>query len=103
MAKVRHGYYSEKVKKFSYFQTLRNLNKSQKEVFEIIEKFGPISTEEIALRLRKYPHSITPRVYELREMGLVEFYDVGVSETTGRAVSLWKAIIKDQLELPFED
>ncbi len=77
--KAREGYFSEKIRDIAYA-----------EVYDVIKKYGPCSTEFIAITLNCYPHTITPRVKELREMKLVEFYDIGISPTSGKAVSLWK-------------
>lgn len=90
--KVREGYFSEKLRDISYIQELPKLGNMQQRVYEVIKEHGPISTEEIAIELGVYPHTITPRVKELREMGLVEFYDIGQSHRSGKAVSLWKAV-----------
>jgi Mn-dependent DtxR family transcriptional regulator len=99
----REGYYPEKIRDLAYLDQLEKLNKSQRRVYNIIKEYGPCSTEFIAITLNCYPHQITPRVYELREMGLVYFYDVGISPTSGKAVSLWKAKkISEQLRLDFQ-
>jgi Mn-dependent DtxR family transcriptional regulator len=101
MARMRHGYIPEKLRNLAYIDELDKLGKRQRQVYEIIKEFGPISTEEIALKLNCYPHAITPRVYELREKGLVELWDIGTSPTSGKAVSLWKVTrLNPQLRLP---
>lgn len=101
MAKVREGYFSEKIRNIAYAEQIDKLGNMQRKVYHIIKQYGPCSTEFIAITLNCYPHQITPRVKELREMGLVEFWDVGVSPTSGKAVSLWKVTkISDQYQLP---
>ncbi|QKJ99911.1 MAG: hypothetical protein HND40_10240 [Ignavibacteriota bacterium] len=101
MKKVREGYYSEKLRDIAYAEQLDKLGNMQRKVYDIIKKHGPCSTEYIAITLNCYPHQITPRVKELREMGLVYFYDIGVSPTSGKAVSLWKTNRLDaQYKLP---
>lgn len=87
---IRKGYYSEKVRDIAYLEQLDKLGNMQKKVYEVIKKYGPCSTEFIAVTLGVYPHQITPRVLELREMELIYFHDVGQSPTSGKAVSLWK-------------
>ena len=88
--KTREGYFSEKVRKFSYATQLDKLGNMQRKVYNVIKTHGPCSTEAIAIILKVYPHTITPRVKELREKKLVYFYEIGVSPTSGKAVSLWK-------------
>ncbi|AFH47809.1 Hypothetical protein IALB_0095 [Ignavibacterium album JCM 16511] len=100
MKKVREGYFSEKLRDIAYAEQIDKLGNMQRKVYDIIKKHGPCSTEFIAITLNCYPHQITPRVKELREMNLVYFYDIGVSPTSGKAVSLWKATkIDPQLKL----
>ncbi len=86
--KVREGYYSEQIRNKSF--AFVNLNQRQKEVFEIIAKWQPISNESIADHLNVFPHQITPRVYELRELGMVEFAGEGQSRISNRKISLWR-------------
>ena len=86
--KVREGYYSEQIRNAAF--AMVDLTARQKEVLEIIRKWQPISNERIAEHLGVYPHFVTPRVGELRELGLVEFCGVSKSATSGRKVSLWR-------------
>jgi len=96
----REGYLSERLRNIAYAEQLDKLGNMQRKVYDIIKRYGPCSTEFIAITLNVYPHQITPRVKELREMGLVYFYDIGESPTSGKAVSLWKTTKLDpQLKL----
>lgn len=98
--KVREGYFSKKVRDIAYAGQLDKLGNMQRKVYDVIKKYGPCSTEFVAITLNCYPHTITPRVYELREMKLIELYDIGTSPTSGKAVSLWKCTKLDpQLKL----
>ena len=67
------------VSKLSYDEILKRLPKCRKEVFDVIKEKTKASNEEIAESLNKYPHQITPRTGELREMGLIELSEVGES------------------------
>ncbi|HOV99265.1 MAG TPA: MarR family transcriptional regulator [Bacteroidota bacterium] len=96
--KTREGYYSEQVRNEAFREILPHLSAHQYRVYSIIANYGPISTEEIACELGVYPHTITPRVKELREMELIEFAGIGASATSGRTVSLWRTKTK-QLKL----
>lgn len=95
--KVREGYYPEQNRNQSLKDTLPELGRLQREVLDVITS-GTCTTEEIAEKLGKYVHSITGRVFELREMGYVEFAGSTVSEKTRRTVSLWK-VSQKQLKL----
>lgn len=88
--KTREGYYSEKIRDGRLEVIFDNINRMQYKVLKIIENNGPLSNEEIALIMKKYPHEITPRVKELREKGLVEYAGEGISKRSGAKVSLWK-------------
>jgi len=96
----REGYYSEQVRNEALQSILGNLGFMQKSVYEVIRIYGPATNEEIAFRLKKYPHTITARVKELRELGLVEFAGKKESEVSGRFASLWKVTsLNPQLNL----
>lgn len=98
----RGAYFSKKIRDIAYVEELDKLANMQRKVYDIIKQYGPCSTEFVAITLNCYPHQITPRVKELREKGLIYFYDIGVSPTSGKAVSLWKVTRVDpQLRMMF--
>ncbi len=88
--KVREGYNSEQIRNKSLESILDDLGDRQRDVYNIISKWQPISNERIAEHLGVFPHQVTPRVYELREMGIVEFAGESVSTISKRKVSLWR-------------
>jgi len=97
--KVREGYYSEQIRNEAFAYV--DLNKQQRKVLEVIEKWQPISNDRIASHLGCYPHQVTPRVLELRELGYVEYCGEGESTISKRKVSLWRINRKGrQLQLP---
>lgn len=96
--KTREGYNPEQIRNQSLKDTLPELGKLQAEVYNEIRSAGEITTEDLAIRLGRYIHSITARVYELREMEYVEFAGSVISDKTKRKVSLWK-IKHNQLQL----
>lgn len=96
--KIREGYLSEQIRNNSLKDTLPELGELQAEVLEHIRQAGKATTEEIAVALGRYVHSVTARVFELRDMGYVEFAGSCVSKKTNRKVSLWK-IKTNQLKL----
>lgn len=83
----REGYRPEQIRNEAFAYV--DLGESQKKVLSVIEKWQPISNESIAKHLGVYPHQVTPRVLELRELGYVKFYAEGRSERSGKKVSLW--------------
>lgn len=95
--KTREGYYPEQNRNQSLKDTLPELGKLQREVYEVISS-GKCTTEEIADKLGKYVHSITGRVFELRDMGYIEYAGSVISGKTNRKVSQWK-ISQKQLKL----
>jgi len=86
----REGYNSEQIRNDAFKLLLEKLNERQLEVYNIIVKYQPIHNERIAEHLNIYPHQVTPRVLELREMGIVEFAGEGTSQKSNRKVSLWR-------------
>jgi len=85
----REGYKPEQVRNKALFSVLDDLSRRQAEVYSIIEKFQPISNESIAKHLNVYPHQVTPRVLELRELGIVEWAGEGKT-LDNRPFSFWK-------------
>lgn len=87
--KIREGYIPEQVKIKNLGLILDELGRRQREVLEAIKRLQPCTNEDIAAELGRYPHTITPRVLELRQLGLVELAYEGKS-SSGRPVCYWK-------------
>ena len=83
----REGYKPEQIRNEAFAYV--DLNKRQEEVLEVIRKWQPISNESIAKMLNCFPHQVTPRTLELRELGYVKWAGEGISQTSGRKISLW--------------
>ena len=86
-AREREGYKPEQIRNEAFAYV--DLGKRQEQVLDIIRKWGPISSERIAEHLNCFPHMVTPRVLELRELGYVKWSGEGISPTSKRKVSLW--------------
>ncbi|MCS7054084.1 MAG: hypothetical protein NZM09_10180 [Ignavibacterium sp.] len=86
--KEREGYKSEQIRNQAFFLT--DINNNQKKVLEVIIKWQPICNEMIAAHLGWYPHQVTPRVLELRQLGYIEWAGEGISQKSKRKVSLWR-------------
>jgi len=56
----------------AYIQKQPELEGDRAKVYETIETYGPITMEETANRLGKYPHTISGRFTELRDQDLIE-------------------------------
>lgn len=84
--KEREGYKSEQIRNEAF--ALVNLNKRQEQVLQVIRDWQPISNEAIAKHLNCFPHEVTPRTKELRDLGYVIF--AGTTKgLSGRKASLW--------------
>lgn len=92
--KIREGYYPEQIRNQSLKDTMPELGQLQQEVYDVIKSSGEITTQRIAEVTGRYVHSITGRVFELRDLGYVEFAGSVKSPATGRKVSLWKVTNK---------
>lgn len=82
--------YTRIVSKLSYDDIIDKLPQARKEVFDVIKRRGEVSNEEIAEELKKYPHQITPRTGELRDLGLVEISSIGKSHRSKKSVCRWR-------------
>ena len=76
----------------AYYSIMQDIGEMQRIVLVEIEMYGPQSNSQIADRLRKKINSITGRVWELRNMGLVEQAGEILDEMTQRMVMTWKAV-----------
>lgn len=77
---------------FSYLEELKNGNigKLQSEVLDIIRDHAPIDSRDIAKMLGKDTTTIGPRVFELREKGLVVEDCRKLNSTTNKTTIHWK-------------
>lgn len=89
MKQVREGYYSEQVRNEVFKEVSKQLGTLQYDVYAVIKEHQPITNEEIANKLGKFPHEVTPRVLELRQLDLVEFAGKKTGKS-GRKASLWQ-------------
>ena len=85
---MREGYKSEQLRNEAFAYV--DLSKRQSQVYDIIEKWQPISNERIAEHLHVPQHHVTPRVLELRQLGIVEYCGEEVSKYSQRRISLWR-------------
>lgn len=69
-----------------------HLGAMQQAVYDVIEKFGPITQMEIASRLKRPINTVTPRVNELAFKGFATVHGVGTNGL-GHTAKLW--VIKD--------
>src|SRR5438128_919505 len=72
------------------FDSIRDqLSEKQRKVRLILQKFGPMDNEAIARALEWPINTVTPRIKELRELGVV--IEAGYTRTkSGRRAHLWK-------------
>lgn len=78
---------------FAYYTEIKpTLGERQKVVFEELKKSGQMTNSEIAASLHAPINTITPRVHELRKMGLVKEWGKRVCKVTGRTVIAWETV-----------
>jgi len=63
---------SQQTSLMAYSEIKMELGERQEEVYNLIKSLGSVNNMIIARRLALPINSVTPRVYELRELGLVE-------------------------------
>jgi Mn-dependent DtxR family transcriptional regulator len=85
--KEREGWKAEQIRNEAYAYS--KINQNQKIVLSIIREYEPITNEEIAIKLGWYPNRVTPRVKELRELGIVEYCGYTTTKS-GRKACLWR-------------
>jgi len=68
------------------------LGSRQREVYDEL-RHGPACNRALAKRLKRPVNAITPRVYELRQLGLVKEAWRDEDTETGRPVIVWQAVV----------
>ena len=66
------------------------LGRRQREVYDTLKSIGPADNLTLSRALRLPINSVTPRVLELRELGLIGLEGVRVG-VLGRKVNFWRA------------
>ncbi len=97
--KEREGYKAEQARNEALKSV--DINKNQKTVLSVIANNEPISNEQIANILGWLPNQVTPRVFELRQLGFVEHCGYTCSPRTFKKVSLWRIKNAHQLKIKF--
>lgn len=90
----------------SYRQlTPKALGKKQNSVLAFIIKHQPVSNKQLSMLMQWPINTITPRVKELRELGLVEAAGYNLDHATNRMEILWKPVDlhKNQAVLVLEE
>jgi hypothetical protein len=76
---------------WAYVQATQNLGAKQKEVLDALRFFPDATNRELKEHLHWEINSITPRVGELRDQGLVIDAGIRPCKITGRRVHAWRA------------
>jgi len=81
--------------RLAYYSIRCELDSRKTEVFGVIDDSPGFCNREIAFVLGLPINSVTPRVKELRDLGLVVCSGVKVDSMTGRSVKTWKVKIDE--------
>lgn len=76
----------------AYKAILPELSDKQQTIFEVIAKHPNMSNHDIARFLNWEINTVTPRVNELREMGVVGYRGDKLDRTTNRNVMMWEIV-----------
>jgi len=74
------------------YRTLENVGQKQSAVYSILSRGRSMSNSEIARVLGWSINRVTPRVYELRELGFVRPSEKRICRVSGRTVQTWEAV-----------
>ena len=74
------------------YHTLDNIATRQKQVLDVIKHHEPIHNRKIANKLKLPINSVTGRVKELRNLGLVAICGKVKDDVTNRTVTLFESI-----------
>jgi len=74
----------------AYYSIIGELGQRQSEIYNAIRKYKSVSNLDLSRLLQLPINSVTPRVKELRDKGLVVFDCVKVDYVTKRRMKKWK-------------
>ena len=76
----------------AYKAILPELSNKQQEVVDVIEHHPGMSNHDIARFLNWEINTVTPRVNELREKGVVDLHAIKVDRITEKKVMTWEVV-----------
>jgi predicted transcriptional regulator len=77
----------------AYFDVKKVLGKKQMTLYQsMIENVFPITNGELSKKLNWPINTVTPRMKELRDMGIVRSYGFRPCRTTGRVCNMWEVV-----------
>ena len=68
----------------------RDIGKRQSAVLSCLLNHGPLSNKELSDQMLLPINTITPRVKELRDLGLVELDHIHLDNSTNRPEQVWR-------------
>ena len=74
----------------------------QKRVYDVIEKLQPVTCDGVAEYLHKFPHEISGRFTEMRNMGVIGSEGRGKTRT-GNSATLWSTRDPNDKKLQEQD
>lgn len=74
----------------AYMQAAPKISRCHKTILELLAYGQPMTNAEIAQRLNWSINRVTPRVLELRRLGLLCAFNVGLCWITGHKAIYWK-------------
>jgi len=74
----------------AFNEAKKGMNEHQTQIFAVIVANSGISNHEISKKMGWEINSVTPRVLELRKMGLVKQAGIKQDQSTGRNVIGWE-------------
>ena len=86
----KHGRQPTSMEAWSALQD--SLGDKQKYVYDALRILGEASNKELSAALTWPINCVTPRVLELRRLGLIDFARVQTDNATGRSEIVWKAV-----------
>lgn len=78
--------------RIAFREVKAQLGDRQKRVYDELKVNGPMTNSEIAVALKSWVNTITPRISELRKMGLVDEACKRPCRITGRTAIAWEVI-----------
>ena len=76
----------------AFYSIIGELNYRQKQIFDAIDKYKSVSNLDISRLLQLPINSVTPRVLELRNKGLVVCDGYKIDRITERRMKTWRCV-----------
>ena len=85
---------SQQTSLLAFQEVQKNLGERQLQIYKTLQKLGEATNTMIARKYGVPINTVTPRIFELRRMGLVIYSYEDICPITNRKAIFWRCVFK---------